>query len=135
MSTHRIDIMSTHRRHIMSTPKGRFVFIPEGSDDAYEIDVAELMNPQKMSSYGRFVNWLHSLRRDPPAQLNKVSANKVNIPVEVCNKFAEMFTTAVWYNKDSFESKPLHVMDVYPRNTAEGWEAYVILTGHIGTPI
>lgn len=118
----------------MDTPKGRFVFIPEGSDEAFEIDVEELMNSQKQTLFGRFVSWLQDLRKEPPAQLNKVSAPSLNIPQEVCKKFEEMFTTAVWFHKDLDESKPLHIIDVYPKNHAEGWEPYIRLAGHHGTP-
>lgn len=119
----------------MTTPKGRFVFIPEGSDDAFEIDVEELMAAQKETLFGRFLNWLHSLKKDPPTQLNKVSAPTLDIPEEVCKKFEELFTTAVWQHKDLYENKPLHIMEVYPKNHAEGWEPYVTLTGIGSTPM
>lgn len=120
----------------MTTPKGRFVFIPEGSDEAFEIDVEELMAAQKETLFGRFLNWLNSFRvkTAPAAQLNKVSAPSLNIPQEVCKKFEELFTTAVWLHKDMYDKKALHIMDVYPKNHAEGWEPYVRLAGMGSTP-
>lgn len=118
-------------------PKGRIVFIPDGSDDAYEIDIEELIHAQRPTLFSRFVHWLNSLRKDPPAELNKItSPTAVDIPILVCDKLEELFCTAVWYTRDEMfdTAKPSYILSVFPRDHADGWEPIVKLALTTGTP-
>jgi hypothetical protein len=116
-----------------SNRKGRFLFFPEGSEEAFEIDMDALLEDIREKSWPERIKAFFSRRKEEHTILpaTKVRSSYLDINELVCKKLEELLSVAKWYPKNATTSAAL-VLDVYPAEEEDSWEPFVTIATHSG---
>ena len=113
------------------TLKGKFLFFPDNSDQAFEIDMAILLENLTPPTWWEKVKAFFGKKKkkkEEPMLLptTEVQSKFVDLNELVCNKIEELLSTAKWYPK-KHSTAPSLILKVYPGVDEAGWEPMVTI--------
>lgn len=110
-------------------PKGKFLFFPDNSEQAFEIDMAVLMENLTPPTWWEKVKAFFSKKKkEAPLLLPaaEVKTEFVDLNELVCEKIEELLSSAKWYPK-KHNTSPSLILKVYPGVDEGGWEPMVTI--------
>ena len=118
--------------------KGRLLFFPEGSDDAYEIDINVLLEEFKEPTWWEKIKnfFTGGRKKEPssPVPLTPVRSTYVSISHLVCKMLEDLLSTAKWYPKRINTDASL-ILEIYPQEDETGWEPMVTIATPSGQAV
>jgi hypothetical protein len=114
--------------------KGKVIFIPEGGDAAYEVDLDSLFKEDKNLSWcSRIKSFLASFRKS--SKLEVELETEIDLNHLVCEKLEELLSSVEWCPNSLYDTYPCYIVKVYPIKHADAWEPMVTITIASGSAV